>query len=114
MEDDFFEVGVGDKDWNAVFGQWEDVGIVDCCKSAWSSGVEDNILGVLFEFYVVLETVISLLGVQLITVKINNIFFVFWIEAAFFDEHVEGFEPFGVFLGVLFCFVFDGFEDSFC
>ena len=44
MENDLFDVSVGNDDRDSSFGERIDIGIVNSYDSAWSCGIENNIL----------------------------------------------------------------------
>lgn len=106
IENNLFNVSIGNKNWNSCFCKRIDIWIVNCSQSTGSGGIENYILSVLFFLEVILQTEISWIYIDFVSIQIYNIFFEFGIETSFFYEYGEILEPFMIFFRVFFGFVF--------
>jgi len=109
IENNLFYVSTGNKNWDSFFGQRICKRTILSCCSIWRNHIKNDILGIFLLGYIILETEISILGIQLISIQINHIFFEIWIDTSFFNENTKVIIPNIISIWILFSLIFQGF-----
>lgn len=106
IKDDFLNMSAGNKDWDALFGQWIGKWTILCCYSIGRYDIKNSILSVFLPCNIVLQTEKSLLSIQLISVEISYIFLKVRINTSFFQKNTEILIPYIILCRILFSLIF--------
>lgn len=106
LEDHVFKVSGGNDNWNSSLWERVDIGVVFCCQSAGWGDIKNAILSRFFLRNIVLNAEVTLLGVELVSVQINNVIFEILAHATLLDVHRKSRKPFVVLLRIFFGLIF--------